>query len=122
MYIDPESIDMLVAPVIISWDGNDRLFHGNTALFVYYANGKADLNESYLAYRRNEIIGMFGYDSAQKKYIFTTYTPGTSKVNARIIPGKKQCVINNSVLVDSGETIEVQNHQRVINFLLNKAH
>lgn len=76
------------------------------------------MKEAYWKGRRQEIIGLFGYNMAQRKYSFTTYTPGTSRSNARIIPGEKQTVANNSVQVDAGESIQVQNHQRVITFAI----
>jgi|SRR3990172_1212657 len=120
MRIDSETLDTFFAPVVISWDGNEALLHAKTGLFVYYTGGKAELKKDYVDARRNDIIGLFGYEESRRKYMFTVYTPRTDKLSARIIPEKAQMVTNNSVQVDAGESIQVQNHQRVIKFSLAK--
>lgn len=118
MTIDLDTLDSFFDPAVISWDGNEALMHANTAFFVYYVNGKAELNGVYREDRRQEIIGVVGYDMALRKYLFTVYKPGGGKPDARIIPSSKQVVANNSVQVDKGESIQVQNHQRTITFLI----
>lgn len=120
MRIDTETLDTFFAPVVISWDGNEALLHAKTVLFVYYTGGKAELRKDYVDARRTDIIGLFGYEESRRKYMFTVYTPRTGKLSARIIPEKNQMVTNNSVQVDAGENIQVQNHQRVIKFSLAK--
>ncbi len=120
MWLDPETLDMMIAPVVVSWDGNEALLHAKTVLFVYYKDGKAELKKDYVDARRNDIIGLFGYEESRSKYLFTVYTPRTEKRSARIIPDSKQVLTNNGVQLDAGETVQVQNHQRVIKFSLAK--
>ncbi|MEM3154197.1 MAG: hypothetical protein QW165_01360 [Candidatus Woesearchaeota archaeon] len=119
MEVDSDTLDTLLAPVVISCDGKEVLMHGNTAFFVYYAGRKVMLNENYFPFRRDDIIGLWGYNGAQKKYVFTAYKPDSMLPSVRIIPAKKQVVANYSVLADSGEIVKVQNHERIIVFSLN---